>query len=203
MALCSSAVNRGIGGVVTRWQLGLLLLAVLGLGAARTPSGTDEFRVIATFMIHFAQFTTWPKTAPAVEPAKEPAVEGPIVVGVVGPDPFGEALDEVFRGETVRGRSFLVKRFREGEVPKDCHLVFVGDVGVGAMRDVVKSLTGRPVLTLSGRADFSDAGGMVVFGMERGRVVFEINREAVAQSGLTIHSRLLSLGRIRGEQEKR
>lgn len=48
-----------------------------------------EYQVKAVFLFNFAQFVTWPS---------QPA-DAPLVIGILGDDPFGSYLDETVRGE--------------------------------------------------------------------------------------------------------
>ena len=57
----------------------------------------SEYQVKAVFLFNFAQFVDWPASA-------FPDATAPLVIGVLGDDPFGPYLDETVRGETVRGR---------------------------------------------------------------------------------------------------
>lgn len=169
------------------WVVGCILF--LGsLHSLNAATRADERSVIATFLLHFAQFTTWPDSAFSNSKA-------PCVLGVLGEDPFGERLEEVFRGETIRGRSVVVKRLGSELRPEDCHLLFVGDLDETRFRRAMEILKGRAVLTLSTRPRFCDEGGMIGFETDRGKLIFFIRREAVRESGLSIHSRLLNMAR--------
>ena len=53
------------------------------------------------------------------------SADAPFVIGVVGKDPFGTALDKAFTGKQVKGRSFLVKRLTTDQNLKACHLLFI------------------------------------------------------------------------------
>ena len=60
------------------------------MSAQTTPS--PEYQVKAVFLFNFAQFVDWPSKA-------FPEPQTPLVIGVVGEDPFGPYLDETVRGE--------------------------------------------------------------------------------------------------------
>lgn len=176
---------------VLRWA-GLGLFTLAGRVGRAAPKA-DEYAVMATFMLQFAQFTTWP------EAAVEGSRSSPLVV-VAGGDPFGAKLDEVFRGERLWGRSYGVKRCRPSEVPQEATLLFLGEMEEELLRGLLARVAAQPTLTFSARERFCAIGGMVTFRVEHGKVAFEINREAVARSRLTLHSRLLNVARIYREE---
>lgn len=171
---------------------GLLLLACLGLGSARADAPpVRETQLKAVFLFNFAQFVDWPGGAFATPDA-------PLVIGVLGEDPFGEVLDEVVRGERVGGRPLVVRRFRAVEEVDQCHLLFVGRSEAGRAGRILAALKGRPVLTVADMEDFAVRGGMIRFVTDRGRIRFRINLEAAKDAGLVLSSKLLRPAEIVG-----
>jgi len=160
-------------------------------GAATPPPPPAEHEVKAAFLYHFAHLVDWPDAAGAT---------GPLVVGVVGRDPFGPALDQL-KGKAVRGRPIEVKRFAtRGELdPRLVHVLFVG----GDADDVGSTLAlvgGAPVLTVGEAERFAERGGMIGFRVTpEGRVGFDINLRRAERAGLRLRSQLLKLARIVGD----
>jgi hypothetical protein len=80
----------------------------------------DEREVKATFIFNFAQFVEWP-AASFADP------QAPLLICVLGDDPFEAVLDAVVRGEVIRSHPLVVRRFRHVEEVTSCHiLLFVG-----------------------------------------------------------------------------
>jgi hypothetical protein len=79
----------------------LLLPGGLGLSAQTAPA--REYQVKAVFLFNFAQFVDWP-------PQAFPEAQTPLVIGVLGEDPFGAYLDETVRDEKVNNRASLKER---------------------------------------------------------------------------------------------
>src|SRR6266536_3047476 len=67
-----------------------------------------EYDLKATFLYHLTQFVDWP-------PEAFPTEETPLVIGVLGADPFGKVLDELVENEIVKNRKIAVQRFRSME----------------------------------------------------------------------------------------
>src|SRR2546430_12360371 len=70
------------------------------------------------FMHYVAQYAVWPKEVLA--PADKQ-----FVLGVLGENPFGDALEHYFKGKFVKTRGFAVKFFKTVEEVKDCHMLFI------------------------------------------------------------------------------
>jgi hypothetical protein len=150
----------------------------------------DERDVKAVFLFNFVQFVDWPAAAFS-------SPDSPVVIGVLGDDPFGGLLDQVVEGEVVKGRQLSVERFRRVEDIKVCHVLFISPSEAKSYEHILKVLSSRPLLTVGETADFTSRG-MVRFLAERNRVRLEVNMDAVKAAGLTISSNLLRAARIVG-----
>jgi hypothetical protein len=143
-----------------------------------------EFHVKAVFLYNFAQFVEWP-------PDAFETPQSPLIIGILGSDPFGQTLDEMVRGETVNGRPLVVQRYRRiGEMER-CHILFVSGSEGSRIEQIAHTLNGRSVLTVCDWEGFGRGGAIVRFVMERNRVRLRINLEAAKAAGLNISSKLL------------
>ena len=141
-------------------------------------------QVKAVFLFNFAQFVEWPDTAFA-------GPESPFVIEIFGEDPFGSYLDETVRGETVRGRSLVVRRSQRIEDIRNCHILFLSPSEESRFVAILAALKDRPVLIVSDAPGFARRGGMVAFAFEQNRVRVKINPDVARTAGLTISSKLL------------
>jgi len=164
------------------------LAAVLGASAQAAPAA--EYRVKAAFLLNFLHFVEWP-------PETFANANAPIVICVIGDDPFGDALEQTVEGEAVGQRRIVVRRARTiAEVPPS-QLVFISRSEGGRLDDVFAALgSATPVLTVSDIDHFAGRGGIIGFLLDRNRVRFEIDRSAAQRRHLKLSSQLLSLGRI-------
>jgi hypothetical protein len=166
------------------------LAALAGANALAAPS---EYQLKAVFLFNFAQFIDWPEQAFA-------QTEAPLVICVLGPDPFGTDLDAVVRGEHVKGRPLVVQRLRDVKDVEACHILFVNRTAPEGIDAVVTRLNGSPVLTVSDAPDSAQNGVVIQFVNERNRIRLRINVDAAKAAGLTISSKLLRPAEIVGER---
>jgi hypothetical protein len=172
----------------------LLALSALTLGASGQTVPSREYQLKAVFLFNFAQFVTWPPTAFADENA-------PLVIAVLGEDPFGNYLDETVRGEKVGGHPLVIRRYDRVEDIKDCHILFVSPSENTRMKDIIAGLRGRSILTVGETDGFAHEGGMIRFMTEQNKIHLRINLEAARAENLTISSRLLRLADIVGPEK--
>ncbi len=172
-----------------------------GPASAAENSNSKEYQVKAAYLYHFTEFINWPTnilTAP----------EAPIVIGILGEDPFGVMLDELVSNAVVRGHPLVIKRLKPGDDLQNCQMLYISHDAQAQMPALLQKLKGSAVLTVGDSSGFAEQGGMVNFVIvEEKKVVddktivqekvkLEINPEAAEQAGLQISSKLLKLARI-------
>jgi hypothetical protein len=144
----------------------------------------NEYQLKAVFLFHFAQFVDWP-------PAAFPDSQAPLVIGILGNDPFGSYLHETVRGELVNGHPLIIQRYRRLDEIKTCHILFITGTETDKLEQVVTALRSRNILTVSDAGNFAEQGGMIQFVTEHSKIRLRINLEAAKSANLTISSKLL------------
>ena len=169
--------------------LAAALASVLWAREARSQDQRfGETEVKAVFLLNFARFVEWP-------PEVFSDAAAPVMIGVLGNDPFGDILDKAVEGETLGGRSFSVNRFRSLKEIKPCHVLYVSSSGKKDLSRILERLKNAKVLTVGETERFTKMGGMIGFLLEENKVRFEINQNVAEQAGLKISSRLLRLAK--------
>lgn len=165
-------------------RIAAILLGIQTLAAG--PASFSEYEVKSAMLVNFTRFVDWP-------PSLFSKPGQPLVIGVLGPDPFGQALDEVAREKIVNGRAIQVRRFDSWPPPEPVHVLFVGKIERRKMKGLFGSLGGQTILTVSDSDGFAGQGGMIGLTIEEGKVKFEVNLEAAERGGLKLSSKLLRL----------
>jgi hypothetical protein len=177
-----------------RWQavVACLLLCSFAWSAPTALTGTTaarEYQVKAVFLFNFTQFVEWPADAFA-------RVNTPLVIGVLGEDPFGPYLDETVRGETANGRPLIVARYHRVQEIGDCQVLFISRSETDRLEQILASVVGKPVLTVGDFEGFVRRGGMIDLATVAGKIQLRINLEAAKAAQLTISSKLLRPAKI-------
>lgn len=171
------------------WRVVLLLL-FLALGIQAEDAPVLEYQVKGAFLVKFGAFVEWPVGATDL------TQNGEFNIGILGSDPFGKNLDDAVRTETVKGKNVRVLRGRELSELADCQIIFIPRSETGRLQEILKALSGRPVLTVGEDPGFAVAGGMINFFKENGKVRFEINPRAAEEAGLKLSAKLLQVGKL-------
>ena len=172
--------------MLARLEFAILLGVTFAIGLQ---GQIDEYHVKAFFLYNFARYVEWP-------PQSFQAPNDPIVICILGQNPFGRALDEATSGKVVEGRPFVVRQIPDIQRPCNCHILFVNSSDRKRFRAMAGRLKGSAVLTVGETNGFTADGGVINFKLDDGKVRLEINVDAAAQEHLHISSKLLSLAQL-------
>lgn len=162
-------------------------------GQSESVDEEKALKVKAAYLFNFTKFVTWPPDVFQDE-------RSPIVIGIVGSDPFGPLLDQTIKDKTVSGRELKVQRiqWRAGDdlsAVKKCHLLYVSSSLGDDTGGLIAALARLPILLIGEGTEFAKSGGTIGFVMEEGRIVFWTNRNAAETAKLQLSSQLLKLAR--------
>lgn len=150
----------------------------------------SEYEVKAAFLFKFTKFVEWP--APEDPEAKK---KEPFRIGILGDDPFGDALDNTVKDEAVLGRQIAVVRGQALDDLGPCELLFLSRSFAAEAKNVLDALKESHTLTVSDMDGFLDKGGMIHLDLDGKRVLFRINDDAALAAHLKISSQLLQLAK--------
>lgn len=160
-----------------------------------------EYKIKAAFLYNFIKFVDWPEE-------KAADLNEPVIIGIIGKDPFKEAFQPITSKNT-KGRKSLIHRFesvqklsKSGQADKSeleslrkCHLLFICSSEKDNISEVLKLVKNHSVLTVGETSNMLKSGGIINFIVEENKVRFEINLAAAKQSNLKIRSQLLRLAK--------
>jgi len=166
---------------------GLTLISLLFSTIGRPQeSQPTEYQLKAAFLFNFAKFVEWP-------PAAFATPTSPIIIGVLGDNPFGDDLERTIRGKTLNARRLEIKEFRSAPQATNCHILFISTSEKKRLPEIFEGLRGTSVLTVGETDRFTETGGMINFVPEGNKIRFQINEIAARSAGLKISSKLLNL----------
>lgn len=165
----------------TRWGA---LAAAFGLIASPACAGDASIAaaVKATYLVKFPHYVAWPVVA-----GSSPAA--PLVLCIVGRDPFGTAIDQAARGDRVDLHPIVVRRMAMIARGSGCHIAFIAG---GVAEKALPVIEGDSVLTVTD-ADETRVRGIIQFESRAGHIGFHLDDVAAQRGRLTISSRLLSI----------
>ena len=143
-----------------------------------------EYQVKAAFLYNFTKFVEWPQARFANDTS-------PIVIGVLGRNPFGDELAKIVNGRTVNGHPILVKLIATADEVPAVHLLFVP---AGEENRLLPAAWQSAAIVVVGESGaFATLGGTITFTREADKVRFAINLATAERAGLKISAQLLKL----------
>jgi hypothetical protein len=175
------------GSLLHLFLVALVLLQDSQYVLAQAPS--REYQLKAVFLFNFTQFVDWP--ANAFE-----NTQSPLVIGVIGDNPFGAYLAQTVSGEKINGHPLTVQYYKNEEEIKSCHILFVNVSETKKQEQVLETVKGKNILTVSDHPDFLKQDGMIRFVTNNNKIKLQINMDACKESKMVLSSKLLRLAEI-------
>ena len=159
------------------------------------PSLPNEYTMKAVFLYSFGRYVQWPEKAFA-------NASDPFVIGILGEDPFGGALDEIAAKKTIQARQIVVLRFASLEdYRQPSHILFVSrSLTNDQQAALLARNAGQPVFVVGETPGYAERGANANFFIDGDRVRFELNVDIARQAQLRMDAKLLSLGKPVGVQ---
>ena len=165
----------------------LVALAVFPALRAADNSSLTEYQIKAAFLYNFGKFVEWPTNAFQNEAS-------PLILGILGDDPFGPDLERTIAGKKVNDRAIVMKRFKDGTPSEFCHILLISRSERRRLPQIISGLKGLPTLTVGDEIDgFCQQGGIINLTLEGKKVRFQMNGLSAQRMGLKISSKLQRL----------
>ncbi|MFZ6013324.1 MAG: YfiR family protein [Bacteroidota bacterium] len=165
------------------------LMVCIPFVSSAQKSPAREHQIKAVFLFNFAQFIEWPSEAFA-------HADTPMIIGILGQDPFGGYLDETVKNEKINGHPLIVERYRSVNEASSCHILFINISKTEQLKSALAGVKAKNILTVGDSENFVKQGGMIRFFTESSKTRIQINLKAVKQADLTISSKLLRVAEI-------
>ena len=154
-----------------------------------------EYNVKAVSLYAFGRYVTWPESV-------FPTPTSPFVIGVLGGNPFGDALNRIAAKKTLNGRPIEVRQLVAPDEGAQCHIVFVTrTVAPELEAKLIQQASGKPVLLVGESPGFAQRGGIINFYQSGANVRFELNPDRGVECQLSLDAKLLTLGTKAGIQK--
>lgn len=192
-----SSLPRPESGCGRGWWILLWFVLLSAPGAvAEDAAASKEYQVKAAFLYNFAKYVEWPANAYAGD-------RSPFVIGILGPSPFGTALEQMVAGRAINQHPILVKPLTSAAEVAGCNILYVSAGEKSRYDEILASLRGAPVLTVGEGERFLEKGGVIAFIVKDDKVRFQIDLNQARAGAMSIHSRLLSVAeKVLGKGEE-
>ena len=194
----------------------LLTAVLLGVFLVADPldaadgSSYKEYNIKAAFIYNFMKFVSWSGDPQEDDENVDKPQDNdePIVIGVIGKNPFGKSMAPILV-KKIRGRGIVLielmgynkgydknkKKYWQAEELNECRLLFISSSEQRYNKEIIELVSKKNILTVSETSDFLDDGGIINFVTYENKVRFEINIIAAKRADIKIRSQLLRLAK--------
>lgn len=167
-----------------------MLFAMAAPFDVRAADVSKEYQLKAVLLFRLTQFVEWPADVFAT-------TNSPVVIGILGENPFGSAVEIAARGETAHTRPIEVRYLREANEAADCHVLYICRSERARLREILRVVQEKSVLTVSDIENFAtEPGEAVRFMSEENKIGLRINLEATKAAKLSVDARLLRMAQV-------
>lgn len=235
--LCASAAALGMGLCTVATASAQTLVPQAAIAVLQTDTKSPEqieYELKAAFIYNFMRFIEWPadkhqanrqhqqQTDPEADDKKTPP---PMVIGILGKNPFGNAFEPVLnkkinnraikliaiesiepylKDAETEAKAIAAYRDRNAEPMNRCDILFFCNSEARHIDKLLPLTALSATVTVSDIFDFAARGGMIGFVMEKNKVRFDINLAQCEKEKVKVRSQLLELARyiIKKENSK-
>jgi hypothetical protein len=150
---------------------------------------TVQYPLKLAYIYNVTKFVEWP-------PEMFSSSSAPLVICIVGRDPFPVDAEHELRSRMTRGRPIDIRKITVKDNSGVCHVVFISDAEQKNTAGILTSAENTSVLTIGESEGFVEQGGIVNLVIQNTKIHFEINTGAAERKHLIISSRLLALAKV-------
>jgi len=181
-----------------KYLISLFLLVGIGVLCEKISAQQTEYDVKAVFLRRIARYIEWPNQAEFDKKSD------PLVLAVVGRNPFGRSLDDVYASGRISIRNHVVKIRYFPNIKKlgNCHILFIARSQRKNLETILSSVKGKSILTVGDTKEFGQKGVHVNFFVQGNNIRFELNEISAEEEGFKFDYRIRNVARIIGSNKR-
>ena len=170
-------------------RISVCLILIWLVSAPVRLAGTEpEDELRAATVLAFLRHAEWSPSPPGTT----------LTVGAVGRASMVRALQRSLEGKTAHNRTVRVVVVRHPSECQECQAAYLAIESRVELKQLLAGLRCPGLLSIGESDHFLDAGGAVQLLIQDGHIGFEVFHEALERSAVSISSKLLRYGHVRG-----
>ncbi len=137
----------------------------------------------AAMLYNFIKYVQWPTEGEG----------GEFVVGVMGEDDVFNTLKTWYDGKPKGSKKYVIKKLSSAAEAGTCQVVYLGKGKSKELENIMNSITGKSVLTITDGNGLGKKGSCINFKVVDGKLKFELNQATVSAQNLKVSGQLSSM----------
>ena len=143
----------------------------------------QNYQLYAVYMYQFTKYIKWPESNSS----------GDFVIGVLGETPALEHLQKMADTKKAGSRNIVLKQFSAPSEIEGADMLFIGKDVIGDVASVLSHTKNTSTLLVTEEEGYGLEGSNINFVVRNGRLVFELNQNAMDRENLKVSSELAKL----------
>lgn len=163
-----------------------IILVILCIIHHSIQAQISETEVKAAYIERFTRFIEWPTNT------LDSTTKASFVITVLGDNPFGSTLDNLFKELKVKNLPVTLKYTHNYNEVEGSDIVFICNSERKNLQKILQFIGSKPILIISDGKGFAQEGTYINMFVDGNKIRYEINLKALKKSGLEVSSLLLS-----------
>jgi YfiR/HmsC-like len=156
----------------------------------RDMEAPSEYELKAIYLYNFLQFVQWPEGKCRLPGGHAQEIT---VVGDTSLQPVLRSLQAKLREKNKDLTLNFHDSYQEGMDLSPCCLLFIAASEKKKLSEILKSIDGKQMLTVTDAVDVVDSGVMITLLSRKNKIRWAVNRKPVAEAGLKMSAKLLEI----------
>lgn len=172
-----------------RYSVKILFMILIPLFLYAQTETFSEYEVKSAFLEKFTRFIEWPADSKIYDKDK------PFIICIIGESPIKSFVEKMFAKLKIKNKKVEVRFIsKPGEID-GCDLLFIAQSEFERVDQIMSYTANRPILSIGDEIKFIKKGVLITLYVNNSRVNFEIDQDAVKNSGLYFSSFLINLSK--------
>ena len=160
-----------------------VFLVLIVFGSAALAQERPVHEIHAAMLYNFIKYVQWPNEADG----------GEFVVGVLGEDDVFNTLKTWYDGKPKGSKKYVIKKLGSAAEAGACQVVYLGKGKSKELENIVASIAGKSVLTITDGFNLAKKGSCINFKVVDGKLKFELSQANVSSQNLKVSGQLSSM----------
>ncbi|MBK8817396.1 MAG: YfiR family protein [Methylococcaceae bacterium] len=171
---------------ITKALSGLMLSASIVTTEPSVAAPSSEIQALTVaFLYNFMKLSEWPPQT----------ITNEFTLCAIQSSDYSIDVDSL-AGKEVQSYTLKIRHLMQGDSIEGCQLLYIPeDEKPIRLREWLKIMDKKPLLSVSSTPGFLDQGGMIELVSEGDHLLFEVNLTPVEQAGIKISSKMLQIAR--------
>lgn len=180
--------------LISRRLFVFVILLLFCLLPKNSNAQASEYALKSLLIGRTAQYIEWPEKNEMNDKSE------PFIIGVIGENPFGTLLEDMYikEGIKIKNKNVEIRYYTELNQIVHCNILFISSTEKNRLNDILSHTHGKPVLTFGDTKNFGNNGVQINFYMLKNKIRFELNESSITDEGFNVDYRLRNIAKIVG-----